>query len=189
MHPDKKVKEEAYRLLKQLEPNGVPKLTIEDARTRFKGIRFYSNIFEKKPGSDKLYERINWGSWKHIDTDKVATYNAHDYALFLLVTQVPADVYEARRQKSKAVVGGVQAEPDAMDEPDDTTTASTPVSNTTDHKTLSHAELKAVYEQSVAAESKKLESKRRALAAKRKKLEAEEAALYDQEELSGEEDK
>ena len=83
----------------------------------------------------------------------------------------------------------MQAEPDAMDEPDDATTASTPVSNTTDHKTLSHAELKAVYEQSVAAESKKLENKRRALAAKRKKLEAEEAALYDQDDLSGEEDK
>ena len=46
-----------------------------------------------------------------------------------------------------------------------------------------------MYEQSVAAESKKLENKRRALAAKRKKLEAEEAALYDQEESSGEEDK
>ena len=43
--------------------------------------------------------------------------------------------------------------------------------------------------QSVAAESKKLDNKRRALAAKRKKLEAEEAALYDQEESSGEEDK
>ena len=189
VHPDNKVREAAYKLLKELKSNGVPKLTVEDARKRFKGIKFYSHIFAKRSGSDKLYDKINWASWKNINTDIVANYAARDYALFLLVTQVPADVYEARRKKSGGVVGGVQAEPDDMAEPEDTTTASTPVSTSTDTKILSHAELKAAYAQSKTEERQKLENRRRKLAAQQKKLDDEEAALYTQEELSDEEDK
>ena len=69
VHPDNKVKEEAYRLLKELKPDGVPKLTTTDARTAFKGIKFYNNIFEKRSGTDKLYDKINWGSWKNKPAD------------------------------------------------------------------------------------------------------------------------
>jgi hypothetical protein len=170
VHPDAKVTAEAHRLLKELKPDGTPKLTAEDARRRFKKITFYKSLTTKKPGTDKYYDKILWEDYKNINVDKVATYDARDYALFLVVTQVPADIYEARKNKSGGRVGGVQAEQDSMAEPGDTDAESTEDS-ADKFSGATHDELAAAFKKSKAEKRKLLESRKRSLEADRMKLE------------------
>ena len=116
-HPDRTVYGDAMDLLKEKKSNGAPKLTIDQARRKFKNIKFFANLFERDDDGKLKYDKLSWSKWKDIDTERVANYNAEEYACFRLVTDLPPDVFKARQLMSTAYAAGAQGQPPAAAPP------------------------------------------------------------------------
>ena len=104
-HPDSKVVAEAHKLLKEKKKDGTPKLTLEDARKAFDGNSFFKSVTTGPNKRNKLYRSL----WKHIDKNRLGGYDARKYALFLILTHIPRDIY-AIRIGTRPFAGGAGAE-------------------------------------------------------------------------------